>query len=215
MNLVASLVLAASAFAAPLVVRSEIVFAGIVNDERAPRFLLSSTDDKSQQWSLVGETFGGFTVRAFDPETGILTLEKGRVLKQLRLNQAPINEASLGARSSMSVQPAATGSVHLRIIQLKRSKETTDAALKAKAGEIVARFRGGAKFEDLAREFSQETRAARGGDWGWIERTSLKDTFKDVVFSLQRGEISAPIVTEDGCFILFAEDRREAGGPAR
>ena len=105
-------------------------------------------------------------------------------------------------------------SVHLRLIQLSKTEGATDDELKTKAAEVLARFRAGVKFEDLAREYSQESRRAKGGDWGWMPRNSLKDEFKDPVFALKKGEVSDAIVTPDGVFLLFAEDRKYAGTQA-
>jgi peptidyl-prolyl cis-trans isomerase SurA len=102
-------------------------------------------------------------------------------------------------------------SVHLRLIQLSRGDGLTDAELKAKADEILARFRAGVKFEDLAREYSSDSRRAKGGDWGPMNRSSLKPEFADPVFALKKGEVSDPLLTPDGCFLLYAEDRKYAG----
>ncbi len=102
-------------------------------------------------------------------------------------------------------------SVHLRLIQLSKAEGATDEELKIKAAEVLTRFRAGVKFEDLAREYSSESRRAKGGDWGWMPRNNLKDEFKNPVFALKKGEVSEPILTPDGCFLLFAEDRKYAG----
>jgi peptidyl-prolyl cis-trans isomerase SurA len=101
--------------------------------------------------------------------------------------------------------------VHLRIIQLARNDETsTDAALLEKANQVLARFKAGEKFEDLAKEFSATARA-KGGDWGWITRSNLKPEFSEPAFKLQKGEVSPPIVLPDACYLVYAEDRRYAG----
>ena len=76
---------------------------------------------------------------------------------------------------------------------------------------MVARFNAGVKFEDLAKEFSEDSRRAKGGDWGWTKRPDFKPEFSEPLFALKKGEISAPVVTPDGCYLLFAEDRKFAG----
>jgi peptidyl-prolyl cis-trans isomerase SurA len=105
-------------------------------------------------------------------------------------------------------------SVHLRLIQLSRADDATDASLKAKAEELVARFRSGTKFEDLAKEYSQDSRRAKGGDWGWQKRSDLKEEFAKPLFALKAGEITEPVILPEGCFILFAEERKYAGNQA-
>lgn len=98
--------------------------------------------------------------------------------------------------------------VRLRLIQLTRAAGETDAALMDKANVILARFRNGETFEALAREFSQDARRDKGGDWGWQRPSNLKADYSEQLFALKKGEVSAPIVTADGCFLLFAEDRK-------
>jgi len=105
-------------------------------------------------------------------------------------------------------------SVHLRLIQLSRVDGATDTELMTKADAILAKFRGGAKFEELAREYSQDSRRARGGDWGWVKRSDLKDDFKTPLFALKPGEVTAPVLLPEGCFLLFAEERKYAGNQA-
>ena len=102
-------------------------------------------------------------------------------------------------------------SVHLRLIQFKRGPNDTDESLRAKADVVVARFNAGVKFEDLAKEFSEDSRRAKGGAWGWTKRPDFKPEFSEPLFALKKGEISAPVVTPDGCYLLFAEDRKFAG----
>lgn len=102
--------------------------------------------------------------------------------------------------------------VHLRLIQLSRG-QLDDEALLAKANEILAKFRAGETFEDLAKEHTEDARKARGGDWGWQKRADLKSEFSEPLFVLQAGEVSAPIVQREGVYLLFAEDRKAAGVP--
>jgi peptidyl-prolyl cis-trans isomerase SurA len=101
--------------------------------------------------------------------------------------------------------------VHMRMIQFTRGEGETDAQLRAKGQEVVSRFRAGEKFEDLAKQFSQDSKRARGGDWGWQNRNDLKKEFSDPLFALKQGELTEPVVTPDGCFVLFAEERKYAG----
>lgn len=102
-------------------------------------------------------------------------------------------------------------SVHLRLIQLSRTEGETDETLTQQANVVLARFKAGEKFEDLAKEFSKDMRRSKGGDWGWQKRSDFRKEFSDVAFNLKKGEASAPILLPEGAFILFAEDRKYAG----
>lgn len=102
--------------------------------------------------------------------------------------------------------------VKLRMIHLARA-EQTDEQLAARAAEIAAKFQAGESFEELAKSFSEDNRKARGGDWGWQKRSDLKPEFSEPLFALKAGALSAPIFQREGAYILFAEERKEAGVP--
>jgi peptidyl-prolyl cis-trans isomerase SurA len=104
-------------------------------------------------------------------------------------------------------------SIHLRLIQINRG-EFTDEQLLAKAGEILAKFKGGAKFPDLAKDYTEDARKAKGGDWGWQKRGDLKTEFSEPLFALQAGQVTAPIIQKEGAYLLFAEERKAAGVPS-
>ncbi|AHF89363.1 parvulin-like peptidyl-prolyl isomerase [Opitutaceae bacterium TAV1] len=104
--------------------------------------------------------------------------------------------------------------VHLRMIQLNREKDETDDQLIGRANDILAKLKAGESFEELAKAYTQDSRKARGGDWGWRSKNDLAAEFSEPLFALKKGEATAPILQGNSCFILYAEDRRAAGVPA-
>ncbi len=102
-------------------------------------------------------------------------------------------------------------SAHLRLIQINRPAGSSDEELRAKADAIIARVKAGEKFEDVAKEVSQDARRSRGGDWGWLKRSDLKPELSEPAFQLAKGEVTAPILMPEGAFILYIEDRKHAG----
>jgi peptidyl-prolyl cis-trans isomerase SurA len=102
-------------------------------------------------------------------------------------------------------------SVHLRLIQLTRAAGSTDGDLRGQADSILLRLRSGEKFEDLAKEYSSDSRRAKGGDWGWMKRSDLKPEFSEPLFAVKKGEASEPVILPEGGFLLYAEDRKYAG----
>ncbi len=102
-------------------------------------------------------------------------------------------------------------SVHLRLIQFRRAEGESDGQLRAKAETVLTRAKSGESFEDLAKELSQDTRRTKGGDWGWQKRSDLKPELSDPLFSLKKGEITEPIVMQEGAFLLYVEDRKYSG----
>jgi peptidyl-prolyl cis-trans isomerase SurA len=101
--------------------------------------------------------------------------------------------------------------VHLRLIQIARTPEDTDDTIKTKAAEVIVQLTAGADFGELARQYSQDSRKGKGGDWGWQRRSDLRKEFSDVIFALEKGQHSAPLIMPEGAFILFVEERKHAG----
>ena len=100
--------------------------------------------------------------------------------------------------------------VEMRLIQINRNS-LTEQELRASVDNVIARLNAGEKFEDIAKEVSQDTRKNRGGDWGWQKRTDLRKEFVDQLFSLQKGQFTQPIVLSDATYILYVNDRKYAG----
>jgi parvulin-like peptidyl-prolyl isomerase len=61
-------------------------------------------------------------------------------------------------------------------------------------------------FEEIAREESEDATAEEGGDLGWFYRKDMVAEFSETAFSLQVGEISAPVKTVFGYHIIKALD---------
>jgi peptidyl-prolyl cis-trans isomerase D len=78
-----------------------------------------------------------------------------------------------------------------------------DAAVKAKAEEILKRAQGGEDFAKLAKEFSQDPGSAQqGGDLGWSERKVWVAPFAEAAYSMKVDEIRGPVKTQFGYHIL-------------
>lgn len=102
-------------------------------------------------------------------------------------------------------------SVHLRLIQVTRSADDTDETLRGKASTIVNELAAGTDFGDVARKYSQDSRKGKGGDWGWQRRSDLRKEFSEVIFALEKGQRSEPLIMPEGAFLFYAEDRKHAG----
>jgi peptidyl-prolyl cis-trans isomerase SurA len=98
-------------------------------------------------------------------------------------------------------------SVHLRLIQFSRTDGATDDVLRAKAEAVTARMKAGEKFEDLAKEVSQDMKRTKGGDWGWQKRSDLKPELSDPLFKLAKGEVTEPVIMPEGAFQPIDEVR--------
>ena len=102
-------------------------------------------------------------------------------------------------------------SVHLRLIQITRGSDDTDETLRSKSATILNELAAGTDFGDVVRKYSQDSRKGKGGDWGWQRRSDLRKEFSDVIFTLEKGQRSEPLIMPEGAFLFYAEDRKHAG----
>jgi peptidyl-prolyl cis-trans isomerase SurA len=97
------------------------------------------------------------------------------------------------------------------------SQAETDAALevaKAKAQDLLDQIHKGAKFEDLAKKYSDGPSAKEGGDLSYFKRGTMPKELDDKVFALKTGEVSDVIRTKQGYVILLAAEHQMAGIPS-
>ena len=87
------------------------------------------------------------------------------------------------------------------------------AAAQKKAEGVLAELKGGAKFEDVAKKYSEGPTAAQGGDLGDFKRGTLAKQLEDRVFGMKAGEISDVIQTKQGFVILKVTEHQTAGVP--
>jgi len=68
----------------------------------------------------------------------------------------------------------------------------------------------GASFADLARRYSHSPDAKEGGDLGWVSQGELSPDEAKVLPTMSIGK-SAVVKTNNGYFILYLKDKKEAG----
>lgn len=82
-------------------------------------------------------------------------------------------------------------------------------SVKEAANKLLQRVRAGEKFDELARQHSQDPgSAARGGDLGFFERGQMVAAFDSAAFALQPGQISDLVATPFGYHIIKVEERQ-------
>lgn len=79
------------------------------------------------------------------------------------------------------------------------------------AQDILAQLKKGGSFEDLAKKFSGDSSAAKGGDMGWFPKGAMVPEFDKVAFSLKQGEMSGIVKTNFGYHIIKVTGKRAAG----
>ena len=107
-----------------------------------------------------------------------------------------------------------TGEILTAHIMIKLNKDMKhDDSLKAKQkiDAVYAKLQAGEKFEDLAKNYSEDKQtAANGGELSWFyERKFPIEEFSKQAFALQKnGDYSKPFTTKFGWHIVIRKDRR-------
>jgi peptidyl-prolyl cis-trans isomerase D len=84
-----------------------------------------------------------------------------------------------------------------------------EAEVRTEAERLLAEVRGGADFEALARQHSQDVASAsRGGDLDFFGRGRMVPEFEAVAFTLEPGQVSDLVRTQYGFHIIKVTDTR-------
>jgi peptidyl-prolyl cis-trans isomerase SurA len=98
---------------------------------------------------------------------------------------------------------------HARHILIKLSEIVSEKEAKRKMDSIKERLDNGGKFEDLARQYSEDGSASNGGDLGWVNPGDTVPPFEKAMNELGIGEFSAPVLSPFGWHVIQVLERRK------
>jgi len=99
---------------------------------------------------------------------------------------------------------------HVRHILIKLNEVVSEADGKRKLEGIKERLDNkGVKFEDMARQYSEDGSANNGGDLGWVNPGDTVPQFEKAMNELKPNQISDPIRTPFGWHLIQVLDRRQ------
>lgn len=98
---------------------------------------------------------------------------------------------------------------HVRHILIKVNQIVTAAEAKRKLTELRERLDNkAAKFEDLAKLYSNDLSASKGGDLGWIYPGDTVPEFERAMDALKPGEVSQPVESPFGYHLIEVIERK-------
>ncbi len=122
------------------------------------------------------------------------------------LGKNKISDADIKAEYDKFKASTGDKEYHVRHILLE-----TEADAKA----VIAKLKGGAKFEDLAKTSKDQGTANNGGDLDWAAPNSFPKVFADAFVNLQKGQVAEnPVQTPNGFHVVKLDDTRAAKLPA-
>ncbi len=85
------------------------------------------------------------------------------------------------------------------------------AEAQRRAEDLLKQLKGGAKFEDLARKYSEDPGSAKeGGSLGWIGKGRTVPEFEKAAFSQPKGQVGDLVKSSYGFHIIRVDDRQDA-----
>ncbi|MDP1524857.1 MAG: peptidylprolyl isomerase [Rhodocyclaceae bacterium] len=85
---------------------------------------------------------------------------------------------------------------------------------EGEAKDIIAKLKGGAKFDDLAKASKDPGSKDRGGELGWGNKASYVQPFSEAMTKLNKGQYTeAPVQSQFGWHVIQLDDTRELKAP--
>ncbi len=132
---------------------------------------------------------------------------QGVVARSLR-PQVTISEEEV--QSAVAREQASQGQLERLVGEIFLSVDSPDQdeEIRRSAQRLVEQLTSGARFQDLARQFSQSATAPVGGDLGWVRDTQLPAEISSALQELSPGQIGGPIRSLGGYHIVFFRKQR-------
>jgi peptidyl-prolyl cis-trans isomerase SurA len=109
---------------------------------------------------------------------------------------------------------ASKGAEEYRVGEIYLSAPGGDMArAMGTANQIIEQLKQGASFAGYARQYSEASTAAVGGDLGWVRPAQLPQQIAAILPNMKAGEVSNPIAVPGGVSIIAVQDERKVLAP--
>jgi peptidyl-prolyl cis-trans isomerase C len=122
------------------------------------------------------------------------------------ITKHPVSDAEVQAEYDKFKSQTGDKEYHVRHILVETEQQAKD---------IIAKIKGGAKFEDLAKQSKDTGTANSGGDLDWAVPAAFPPEFGAAVKNLQKGQVTEnPVKTANGFHVVKVDDIRAAKLPS-
>jgi peptidyl-prolyl cis-trans isomerase SurA len=112
--------------------------------------------------------------------------------------------------SRADITSASVTQTRARHILLRTSAALSPEAAQQRLAELRDQIlAGNRRFEDVARQYSEDGSAAAGGDLGWAAPGSFVPEFEAAMNRLPPGGISTPVISRFGVHLIQVVERRQ------
>ncbi|WP_205480664.1 peptidylprolyl isomerase [Sphingomonas arenae] len=129
-------------------------------------------------------------------------LQRAKIESQVSVGDEEVKAVIDRLTASKGTQEYRVGEIFLA------ATPANQAQVLANAQKITAALRQGGSFVGYARQFSEASTAAVGGDLGWVRPEQLPEQLSAAVRQMGPGQLSEPIPVSGGFSIIAVQDTR-------
>jgi len=145
-------------------------------------------------------------------------LKKGEILPEFEMRAFSLKpgeisdlvQTSLGYHI-IKLEEKKEEEIHVRHILIKITPSQVDSAkILSLADTLYQKLKSGADFVLLVKDYSQDDESKKkGGEIGWFPLAQLPEELKEKIAQTEIGQITFPVMTEEGVHILKILDKKE------
>ncbi len=182
------------------------------NEQTSIEYVKVSAADFTRQVRVTDEELR----EAYEGEKAQHRIPERRTVKLLLLDDSslPVPEVPESRLRQYYAQNRATYRVsrqarasHILFMTGMESPDDESPDQKAKAEEVLQKIRDGADFARMAKEYSEDTNAAEGGDLGLFSAGEYPAQFEQAVFNLEPDAVSNVVKSEAGYHIIKLHEK--------
>ncbi len=134
-----------------------------------------------------------------------------KVVRHQLTQDVAISDEEVNEAMTQLKEDAGHPQSHIAEIYLAIDNPSQAPDVERLANQLIQQIRAGANFAAVAQQFSQSPSSAVGGDIGWVTPSQLPPLLGEALGKMKPGEMSYPIRTPAGYYILYMIDRRVLG----
>lgn len=143
-------------------------------------------------------------VQQIEAEYAWQTLVNGRYNTYVAVNDQEIDQLLEEMKANAGKQEYRLSEIYLIV-----NDPSQDERVKATAQRIRDQMESAYQFGEMARQFSQSTTSAQGGDLGWVTQDQMRPEVYEAIKDMNIFDVSQPIKTSGGYYLVALTDRRK------
>ena len=141
--------------------------------------------------------------RQIEAEIAWQRLQRDKIEDSVSVGDDEVKAVLAKLNASKGTEEYRVGEIYLS------ATPATESQTLDNANKILAQLRSGASFAAYARQYSEASTAAVGGDLGWVRPEQLPTPIATAVRELPAGAISNPIPVSGGFSIIAVQETRK------